>query len=212
MAVKQERREVANFDEVVLEGSGIITLEQGEGEGLVIEADESLLPKIKSEVVDGRLRLGMKSWLDYLTLIGRPTIHYQVIIRQVHGVSISGSGKLEAGRLETDHLRLRVSGAADMKVTDLRSNDLETSYSGSGKASLSGAVQTHDIRISGSSEINAEEMGCKDARVRISGSGAVRVQASEKLDVHITGSGDVRYGGQPVITHHISGSGSVRTL
>ncbi len=99
-----------------------------------------------------------------------------------------------------------------MNVTDLRATDLETVYSGSGKARLAGAIQEQEIRISGSSEVNAEELECKEARVRISGSGAVRVQASEKLDVHITGSGDVRYAGQPVISHHISGSGSVRSL
>jgi hypothetical protein len=212
MAVIQERREVSDFDEVVLEGSGVITLVQGEQDGLVIETEESLLPKIKSEVVDGRLRLGFKSWLDYLTNLGHATIHYRVSMRQVRGVLISGSGKLEAGRIETDRLRLKVSGAGSLAVADLHTADLETSFSGSGEARLAGSAQKQEIHISGSGDYKAEELDCQDARVSISGSGGVRLRASQRLEVHISGSGEVRYAGQPNITQRIHGSGSIKPL
>lgn len=212
MAVVQERREVSGFDEVSLEGNGTITLEQGEQDGLVIETDADLLPKIKSEVVDGRLRLGFKSWLDHLTQMGHPPIQYWVTMKQVHGVSISGSGKLHIGLIETDRMRLKVSGSGEINIADLHAADLETSFSGNGQATISGAVQTQEVRISGSGGLNGESLECQEARVRISGSGTIRLRASQRLEVHISGSGDVRYAGQPSIVQHISGSGSVTSL
>ncbi len=212
MAITQERREVSDFDEVHLEGSGTIVLEQGEQDGLVIEAEESLLPRIKSEVVEGRLRLGFKSWLDYLTHAGHPPIHYQVTMRQVHGVSVSGSGKLQAGPIQTDRMRLKVSGAGDLALTELHASNLETNLSGTAKVTVGGAVQSQEIGISGSGELNADRLVCEEVRVRISGSGKVCVQAAQQLDVRISGAGDVRYIGQPRISHHISGSGKIQAI
>ena len=212
MSIVQERREVAGFDEVILEGSGTITLTQGDQDGLVIEADADLLPRLKSEVSEGRLRLGLKSWLDFFTHLSHPPVHYYVTMREVHGVMISGSGKLQAGRIETDRLRLKISGSGEMNVADLRAGDLEISFSGAGKAVVSGAVQTHSVRISGSGEVRAENLECADVRVHISGSGTVRVRAARRLDVHISGSGDIGYIGQPNVTQQISGAGKVREI
>ncbi len=212
MAIIQERREVSGFDEVSLEGSGTITLEQGEQDGLVIETEANLLPRIKSEVVEGRLRLGFKSWLDYLTQAGHPPIHYRVTMRTVHGVGISGSGKLQTGPVQTDRMRLRVSGAGDLTLSELHAADLETKLSGTAKVTVAGAVQRQEISISGSGELKADSLACEEARVHISGSGKVCVQAAKRLEVRISGSGDVRYIGQPSITHHISGSGKIQAV
>lgn len=208
----QERREVAGFDEVVLEGSGTITLTQGEQDGLVIETDEKLMPRLKSEVVEGRLRLGLKSWLDIFTHFGFPPVRYYVTMREVHGVFISGSGKLQAGQIQTDRLRLKTSGSGEMNVEELRAGDVEINFSGSGKAVLGGAVETQTVRISGSGEVHADHLDCAEARVHISGSGKVRVRASRRLDVHVSGTGDIGYIGQPNISQHISGAGKIREI
>ncbi len=212
MAVIQERREVSGFDEVVLEGSGTITLEQGEQDGLVIEADADLLPRLKSDVIDGRLRLGMRSWWDYLLYIGHQPVHYNITMREVHGVAISGSGKMQAEKINTDRLMLKVTGSGQMTIADLHSTDLESSFSGSGKVVVSGAVETQSVRISGSGEVRAEGLECAEARVHISGSGSVRVRAAKRLEVHISGSGNIGYIGQPNVSQSISGSGKVHEI
>lgn len=209
MAVVQERRDVAGFDEVFLEGSGTITLIQGEQDELVIETEEDYLPRLKSEVVEGRLRLGMRSWLDIFMHFPPPAVHYYVTMREVHGVSISGTGKLQTGRIETDRMRLKTSGSGDMNMEELYTRDLEISFSGSGKAAVRGTAETLSVRISGAGEVAAENLACTHARVNISGSGTVRVRAAQKLDVHISGSGNIGYIGHPAVSQHISGAGKV---
>jgi len=58
MAIKTETRPVNSFNRVSVQNYGDVVLEQGDLEGLVIEADEEILPRIKSNVRDGRLILG----------------------------------------------------------------------------------------------------------------------------------------------------------
>ncbi len=212
MAVIQEHREVANFDEIHLATVGEILLQQGETESLTIEADEDVMPKLKGEVQAGRLELGLKHWYDFLSLLPIPTIRYHVAMKDIRGVVISGSGKLQAGQVKTDRLRLKVSGSGEFNVNDLQAGDLEVNFSGSGKAKIAGSVRRQELSVSGSGELNSEELDSQEARVRISGSGSARMTVRERLDVSISGSGKVRYHGQPHIEHHISGSGSIKAF
>ena len=56
--VVSETRQLTHFDRVTIFGSGHLTVVQGEQEGLTIQADDNLLPYIKSEVAGGSLKLG----------------------------------------------------------------------------------------------------------------------------------------------------------
>jgi len=210
LATTREQREVAGFDSVKLEGSGVLIITQGEVDGLEIETDARLLSKIKSEFVDGRLTVGFRSWLDYLFEMSHPTITYHINMREVRGVNISGSGKLKTGMVNTDRLSLRISGAGEMQLEEIHTGILEIKISGSGKVNARGAAPDYEVRISGAGEVNTAEVDTQTARVRISGSGNVQVKVSETLDVHISGSGDVRYSGDPKLSQSISGSGSIR--
>lgn len=212
MAITRERREVPAFDAVKLEGSGVLLITQGETDSLEIETDERLLPKLKSEVVEGRLTVGFRSWLDYLFEMGHPTITYHISMREVRGVIISGSGKLKTEKVNTDRLALRISGAGEMQLDELQAGMLEIKISGSGKVIARGLASDYEVRISGSGEVRTAEVQSQTARVRISGSGNVQLNASQTLDVSISGSGDVRYSGDPKITQNISGSGSIRRV
>src|SRR5512142_1150936 len=59
--VIQENREVSEFNAVSLNGAGELTITQGEKESLVIEAENNLLPLIKSQVRNGVLVIDFDS-------------------------------------------------------------------------------------------------------------------------------------------------------
>jgi hypothetical protein len=212
MTIVQERREVSGFDEIQMEGTGELILTQGEEEGLVIEADGQMLPKLKSDVNAGRLELGLRHWYDLLSLIGATPIRYTVTVRSLRGVTISGAGTLQSGAVQAERLRLRINGSGEMNLAALSGGELDISIAGSGKVQVGGSVQRQEIDISGSGDILAEDLACQEASVRISGSGSARLRVDQRLTVNISGSGDVCYFGHPQIQQRISGSGSVRSL
>jgi len=212
MAIAKETRSVQDFDEVVVEGHGELVLAQGDQEMLEIEADADLLPKIKSEVKDGRLALGMQHWWDHLLPPWGP-ITYRLTMKTVRGVSISGSGTVTAGDIRADRCRLALSGSGKAALAGLTAEAAEFHISGSGRIEVAGGeVGRQAITISGSGHLDASGLACAAADVHISGSGNVALQARETLDVHISGSGDVRYRGQPAVSQHVSGSGRIKQV
>ena len=126
MAIKSETRPVSGFDRISVRYHGDVVLEQGDTEGLVIEADEELLPRIKSEVQDGKLTIGIDvQWWEWLTEwmkfsnLDDKKIRYKINMRQISGISLSGSVNLQAAQIKSDDccdLDLRFCQSADRPV------------------------------------------------------------------------------------------------
>src|SRR4026207_1743458 len=81
-------RPVSGFTAVALEGSGEVAITQGASESLTVEAVDTLLPLITTEVKDGVLRLGF-SRADWRTVI-RPTkpIRFLVSVRDLSALDL----------------------------------------------------------------------------------------------------------------------------
>ena len=226
-----EDREVSDFDRVELIGVGELTLTQGGSESLTIEAEDNVMPQIKSEVRNDTLVIGLES--DLLDRI-EPTkpIKFDLTVKELKGLSLSGSGNINSANLNTEDLDLTLSGSGDIKIANLAAEDVEfalsgsgelaidtfsaekveATLSGSGQVELAGQVSEQKIAISGSGEYRAAELESQEAEIEVSGSGDVTVWANERLDVEMNGSGDVDYIGAATVTEDISGSGSVTRL
>jgi hypothetical protein len=181
-----EKREVSGFTDIRVHGSGDVTVDQTGSDSLSLEAEDNILPLLETTVRDGVLHLGTKANVNL-----HPTrpIRYQVTVRRLTGFGISGSGSVKATNVDTD----RLSG----------------SISGSGSATLAGRADSVDLRISGSGSYDAANLQSKSAKVSISGSGDAVVNATDSLDASVSGSGSVHYVGKPSVRSHVSGSGTV---
>jgi hypothetical protein len=185
--VVSESRTVSGFTKIDLSGAGDVIIEQNGTEALTIEAEDNLIPKLTSEVVNGTLRLGEKS---NLTIHLTKPVTYRVSMKDVSGLIISGSGTVTAATITAPSL------AVDL--------------SGSGKITVGGTVEQQDLKISGSGEYRAKDLQTKVASAEISGSGNATVTVSDKLDAQLSGSGQLTYyGNPPQVTREVSGSGRV---
>jgi hypothetical protein len=185
--VVSESRNVSGFTKIDLSGAGEVTIDQNGTEALTIEAEDNVMPKVTSEVVDGTLRLGEKS---SLTINLTKAVKYQVSVKELSGLMISGSGAVTAAKITGPSLAVDING--------------------SGKVTVGGTVENQDVEISGSGDYQAKDLQTKITTVKISGSGAASVAASDSLDIDMSGSGKLTYyGSPPQINQQISGSGSV---
>jgi hypothetical protein len=184
--VKTESRQVSGFTKIDLAGSGEVTIDQGPAESLTIEADDNVLPALTSKVSDSTLRLGTK---PRTTVRTRSPIRYRVTVKDLTGVSLSGSGSVTAKGMQLRTLRADISG--------------------SGTINISGSAEKQDIQLSGSGRYEAGELTSQDVTAEISGSGEVVVSVSRTLKVDISGSGRVTYSGDPTLDQDISGSGKL---
>jgi Putative auto-transporter adhesin, head GIN domain len=219
MSIKTEVRSVSGFNKVRVRGYGSVFLQQGDRESLIIEADEEVLPKIISEVSEGRLTLGFRTeWWDWITQwfslasLKDKTINYRMEIKEIEQFSSEGSTSLTAERLQSKAFELSSSGSADVSIKEIDCDQLTTRVSGASKMNLAGSARKHVIQVSGSTNINAEELETQETNLKISGSGMVKLNVVQALNANISGAGEVRYRGQPKVSQQISGSGRIQAI
>jgi hypothetical protein len=145
-------------------------------------------------------------------------------------IGLAGSGEIQLGRLNQDHLKLAISGSGRASAEG-RIGRMELSISGSGEARLGDvAVQQADINISGSGQVGAQgridrvelmisgsgdahldDVAIRQANIHIAGSGTADMTPREEADVHVMGSGKVRMKAKPArFNQMVTGSGGVR--
>jgi hypothetical protein len=179
-----ESRDVSGFNEIALLGSGSVVVEVNGSESLTVEAEDNIMPLLKTEVRNGRLELSVESSIS-------PTVEikYTITAATLDRVSISGSG--------------------DVAATGIDAESFDVEISGSGRVEPTGTADTLTLRISGSGRYDGEGLAASVGDVRVSGSGDAVVYVTEDLDVDVSGSGSVKYIGEPSLTTSISGSGDI---
>ncbi|MFH1863229.1 MAG: head GIN domain-containing protein [bacterium] len=227
-----ETRAVKNFNRVTFACTGELFITQGNEESLSIEADSEILSLISTEVRNGALIIQMKKKLWKPILKGSKSTRFNLKIKEIEALNLSGSGEVHAEELRSGNLELEISGSGDIVIEKLTANELDASIygsgdftlnriqaeeveviiTGSGDAKLVGEVQRLDVSITGSGDVSAANLSSRNVEVAINGSGDVMVRAAENLEVEIYGSGDVSYYGNPKISRSISGSGDLIRL
>jgi Putative auto-transporter adhesin, head GIN domain len=185
--VTSEPRDVSSFDEVELRGVGNLSIQQADNESLSVEAEQDVLPKIRTEVENSRLIIGPE---PNTTINTAKPINYRLTVKELNALEVSGSGDVEAEDIDNDELAVTISGAGDVEI--------------------SGKVDSQDVEISGSGDYRAEALESKEGKIDVGGSGSARVNVSDKLDAEVSGSGSVEYVGDPTIDQEVSGAGEVR--
>ena len=206
-----ETRTVSNFSELGLSISGDVIFKQDNDYKLEIRAQENILDIIETTVIGNELQIKFKNDVRVRT---HDPILVTLSAPNVSSFRLSGSGNLRTtGPIQSDHLKLKISGSGSIFIPSITSSKLETEISGSGDIAVTGGVATEEhLRVSGSGSIDLLQVVSKIAETTTSGSGTMRVNVSEKLDASISGSGNVHYKGNPVVTAHISGSGKVKPI
>ena len=182
-----ETRDVSGFTQVKLSGFGTLHIAQTGTESLTISADESVMPYLTSDVINGTLELGAKARLSF-KLNARPV--YTVTVKSLEGIQLTGAGAITAA--------------------DIRASAFSVAISGAGDLTISGGAQSQSVKISGAGNYNAKDFATDETEVKISGAGNAHVSASQTLNAAISGAGVVTYYGSPQVTQRTTGIGSVK--
>lgn len=201
--------DVSDFANVLMAIPGELTITQGDEESLRLSAQTNLLPYIKINVVNNRLRIETD---DNISLDPTRTITIQLVVKSLDELDFAGSGLVEINTLSTTNLSVDFAGSGDVEINELSAMNLDVDFAGSGDLFLSGVVDEQNIDIAGSGDIEARDLMSQKADIEISGSGSAVLNVKDELKATINGSGSVRYIGNPVVDTEISGSGNVSAL
>ena len=92
-----ETRELVDFDAIILNAHGDLTIDQGDHTSITIEADRSVIDKLKTEVLGGSLHVSIVgSWFTRMKTAAKAgltshKIHYTVKLKNLSSSSFHTS-------------------------------------------------------------------------------------------------------------------------
>ena len=202
-----ELREIdENYEEIHLEGSIDLIVNQTEDYELKIEAGQRLMPYIKTRVFEDRLEI----YEEPNNFYQEEPIRVFVSKEYLDDIYLLGSGDIDASGIIAGNSNIEVDGSGDIDIEYAAVETVTLKIDGSGDARFTGAAQQITVNIDGSGDVDARYLETSACYINVDGSGNTRVTVFEYLNVDIDGSGDVRYWGNPAdVDASITGSGDL---
>ena len=185
--VASEKRDVSGFSAIEVGSVFQVEATAGKDFGVEVEADDNLLPLIKTEVSDGGvLRLETEKGIS----TGNPIL-VRITAPHIENLEVSGASKVFLDNISNENLQIDASGAA--------------------KVAVAGKTANLTVDVSGASKIDAENLQSENASVDASGASSIKVFAAEQLKAAASGASSVVYSGSPRnLTKKTSGASSIK--
>jgi Putative auto-transporter adhesin, head GIN domain len=183
-----QARQVAAFSSVELAGSNNVLIHVGDRQqqSVVVKGDDNLLQRVTTEVHSGELVIGNTPG----NLSANTPMSVEVTVPALTALTLSGAGNIA--------------------VDGIGSQNLEVSLAGSGNLAGSGAATRLDITVGGSGTVQFAHVVADNVRAVVSGDGSIFVTATRSLDGSISGDGAIVYTGNPPdVTKNVTGTGAI---
>ncbi|HEY0380502.1 MAG TPA: head GIN domain-containing protein [Pyrinomonadaceae bacterium] len=182
---KVEKRSISGFKAVDISGAYAVEIVAQKEAGVEVEGDDNLLPLVRTEVNNGVLEI-----FNEKPYSSRDAIRVRVSAPQLDAVSTSG--------------------ASDIVVSNVKSDDFNLSTSGASNIKVSGEARAFELELSGAGGVDAKDLRSENVSVHSSGAAEATVYATEDLSVSASGAGTVNYYGDPKnVSQHVSGGASI---
>ncbi|MBC7334089.1 MAG: DUF2807 domain-containing protein [Actinobacteria bacterium] len=89
-------------------------IKQGETESLTIKAPQTLIDNLVIRSGDGILEIGYKR--GSINIFPTKSIKFYLKVKDIDKIEISGAGKIECDKLNTDSLMISLSGAGSINM------------------------------------------------------------------------------------------------
>lgn len=213
-----EKREISDFNQIFLRGYGELFIKQGEQESLTVQADEEVLPTIRTDVVKGELRIDViTDWVEKLSSIFSRGIYsqritFEVTVKELVNLDIIGAARVKVEGLQSEEFSVKLGGAAEITIDSLETKRLKAELPGAGMLRITGKTTDQDVTVSGAGAYEAPHLESQSANIQLNGLGKATVWAVEELEATLMGLGSIEYFGNPKVTKTVKGLGSVTGL
>ena len=202
-------REVEPFSRVKLSNAISVNIVQGDEQSVVINADESIINKVKTEVNGSLLSVYIDE--DWLKRNFRSKSHKVVVditVPELTALDVSGACNVDVKGFRNENFTMKASGASNVVIDDFIVKEISSfEASGASNVKIFGKGEKVIIRASGASDVISKNFAANIADVHASGASDVNVTAYDEIRVDCSGASDVDYYGGPKAVD-ISSSGA----
>jgi hypothetical protein len=191
----QSKKEVKVDGFTAIEASSAIQVivTMGNTEGVVFEATEEALPKLKAEVKKGELHLYIEGELKNYS----GELKAYVSAKMLNELSVNGAASIEVKEpLTVDKMELEASGAGLIKL-EVTAKTVIADVSGAAVINIKGKTNDLKATSSGAANLKAENLQASNVDVTATGAGCAKVNVSESLNATASGAASINYTGEP---------------
>lgn len=164
--VKTEQREIGAFSRIRVSGCVKLAWQPAKEAGVEVTVEDNLLPHLVTEVVGDTLK-----------------IHFTVNVDPTQDVVVKAAGPDLDG--------LTGSGATQITLAGVRSENFELQLSGASECTAAGQVKELTVHCSGASTCNCADLDADAAAVTTSGAATADVRAKGLKSIHQSGASKV---------------------
>ncbi len=206
-----EKRSVASFHAVRVSHGIELLLSQGNEEALAVSADEKELREaVKTEVVDGELRIYIKQdlekWWNQLKRKGRNVKAYVSFKNLDRFDGSSGSRTSINGSLNTNKLNINLSSGARLNGR-IKGDDVKVDVSSGAVTDIDGEVQNLDVNTSSGAHFYGYDLTATTCEADASSGSKIQLSVNKEMKASASSGGGINYKGDAAQTHVSTSSG-----
>lgn len=199
---------LTGFTDVEVSGPDDVTIRQGDAFSITARGRKETLDRLEIKVDGPTLSIGRKREGFRFGSRDEDDLDIAITMPRLAKARLTGSGTIDADRVDGDAVEAVVTGSGDLKVAKLSARRADITVSGSGDIEIAGGtIGSGEVSVTGSGDVDADGLVATTLEVSIAGSGSVDAQATGTADVRILGSGDAKITGGAVCTTKETGSG-----
>ena len=197
-AQERETRSVDDFHGIAVSASINAELVKGNKNELSIEVSGVELDDVETEVVNGILKLGMKSknWSGNWLKKSKVTV-IVTYTDDLDYISASSSADL-VGKdiIKGEELEIVVSSSGDV-ILEVDVDELVATISSSADLDISGRANSAEVKASSSADFNGRKLIVQEADLSASSSADIVIHVDKALKARASSSADIEYYGSP---------------
>ncbi|HEY0942358.1 MAG TPA: DUF2807 domain-containing protein [Steroidobacter sp.] len=184
-----ERREVASFDSIQMDGAAKLEITVGEPASVQVNGHEKAVRRMQTEVRDNTLYIKGRS-RDWVIRDNKSRLTVQITLPRLESLELEGGNDVRLAGLRGGHTRIRAAGAANINGD--------------------GELDELTVRMTGAGHADLARLAAVDATVTVDGVGSVIVNARGSLDATMNGVGAIFYTGSPSkVNARMNGLGTI---
>lgn len=176
--IKPREFDVSNFNKVEVSGEGMLIIEQGDAEELVIETDDNLLEYVKVSVSGEILKIETIYDEGY-DLVPTDSINYYLKLKDLEELKLPGAVTAKCNNIQVSRLDLDMSGVADVEI--------------------GGEVNILNISVDGVGTLKGRNLSSTECNISGDGNAHITISVSNTLDIVFHGIGTINYIGNPEV-------------
>jgi hypothetical protein len=171
------------FEEVRLTSSGSI-VSQDDWTGGTVHV---------SSTGSGDIRLsGISAEVMKIHSTGSGNVEVASVVAEDVQLRATGSGDIRTGMIEGGDVSIELTGSGDAEIS-IQAQQLNSSQTGSGSATVDGTVDSATIRTTASGDFRGADLAARSVSIRITGSGDVEIAKGADIEeISMSGSGNFR--------------------